>query len=205
MSRLCKLTRCMKRGAVQRETDLVRTILNLIWLVLSGFWLALAYAFAGLIMCVLVITIPFGVASFRLATYVLWPFGRTVIRRQDAGVTSLLGNLLWFLLAGAWIVIGTRDARAAPLLDHRRDPARVGQLQAGHGRYRALGQGDRPYERPSGVARHDLFLRPSLSHRLPRDRTRLAHRELAYSEVETLTATPANPSPGLGERRPATV
>jgi uncharacterized membrane protein YccF (DUF307 family) len=64
----------------------VRTILNLIWLVLSGFWLALAYAFAGVIMCVLIITIPFGVASFRLAAYVLWPFGRTVIRRPGANL-----------------------------------------------------------------------------------------------------------------------
>jgi uncharacterized membrane protein YccF (DUF307 family) len=83
----------------------VRTILNLIWLVLSGFWLALAYAFAGLIMCVLVITIPFGVASFRLAAYVLWPFGRTVIRRPGAGAASMVGNVLWFLLAGVWISI----------------------------------------------------------------------------------------------------
>ena len=87
------------------ETDPVRTILNLIWLVLSGFWLALAYAFAGVIMCVLVITIPFGVASFRLAAYVLWPFGRTVIRRPGAGAASMVGNVLWFLLGGVWIAI----------------------------------------------------------------------------------------------------
>jgi uncharacterized membrane protein YccF (DUF307 family) len=83
----------------------VRTILNLIWFVLSGFWLALAYAIAGVIMCVLVITIPFGVASFRLAAYVLWPFGRTVIRRPGAGAASMVGNVLWFLLAGVWIAI----------------------------------------------------------------------------------------------------
>ena len=87
------------------ETNPVRTILNLIWLVLSGFWLALAYAFAGLIMCVLIITIPFGVASFRLVAYVLWPFGRTVIRRPGAGAASTVGNVLWFLLAGVWIAI----------------------------------------------------------------------------------------------------
>ena len=83
----------------------MRTLLNLIWFVLSGFWLALAYAFAGVIMCVLVITIPFGVASFRLAAYVLWPFGRTVIRRPGAGTASMVGNVLWFLLAGVWISI----------------------------------------------------------------------------------------------------
>ena len=56
-------------------------------------------------MCVLVITIPFGVASFRLAAYVLWPFGRTVIRRPGAGAASMVGNALWFLLAGVWIAI----------------------------------------------------------------------------------------------------
>jgi uncharacterized membrane protein YccF (DUF307 family) len=56
-------------------------------------------------MCVLVITIPFGIASFRLAAYVLWPFGRTVIRRPGAGAASMVGNVLWFLLAGVWIAI----------------------------------------------------------------------------------------------------
>jgi len=56
-------------------------------------------------MCVLIITIPFGVASFRLAAYVLWPFGRTVIRRPGAGAASMVGNVLWFLLAGVWIAV----------------------------------------------------------------------------------------------------
>jgi uncharacterized membrane protein YccF (DUF307 family) len=96
----------------------VRTILNLIWLVLSGFWLALAYAFAGLIMCVLIITIPFGIASFRLAAYVLWLFGRTVIRRPGAGAASTVGNVLWFLLTGVWIAIAHVVLGFATLLDH---------------------------------------------------------------------------------------
>ncbi len=56
-------------------------------------------------MCVLIITIPFGIASFRLAAYVLWPFGRTVIRRPGAVAASMVGNVLWFLLAGVWIAI----------------------------------------------------------------------------------------------------
>jgi uncharacterized membrane protein YccF (DUF307 family) len=83
----------------------VRTILNLLWLVFSGLWLALGYAVAGVIMCVLIITIPFGIASFRLAAFVLWPFGRTVVRRPDAGTASTIGNLLWFVLFGLWIAI----------------------------------------------------------------------------------------------------
>jgi len=83
----------------------VRTLLNVLWLVLSGFWLALGYAVAGIIMCLLIITIPFGIASFRLAAYVLWPFGRSVVRRPDAGAASGVGNVLWFLLVGLWMAI----------------------------------------------------------------------------------------------------
>jgi uncharacterized membrane protein YccF (DUF307 family) len=83
----------------------VRTLLNIIWLVLSGFWLAVGYALAGVLMCLLIISIPFGVAAFRLAAYVLWPFGRTVVRRTDAGAASTVGNVLWFLLIGLWMAI----------------------------------------------------------------------------------------------------
>ena len=84
----------------------MRTILNVLWLVLSGFWLAIGYALAGIVMCILIITIPFGIASFRLAAYVLWPFGRTVVRRRDAGAASTVGNVIWFILAGLWLAIG---------------------------------------------------------------------------------------------------
>ena len=84
----------------------VRLLLNLIWLVLAGFWLAIGYALAGLLMFVLIITIPFGVAAFRLAGFVLWPFGRTIVAQEDAGTPSLIGNVLWFVLAGLWIAIG---------------------------------------------------------------------------------------------------
>ncbi len=56
----------------------VRFILNIIWLVLSGIWLAILYALAGILMCILIITIPFGIQAFKLASYSLWPFGRTV-------------------------------------------------------------------------------------------------------------------------------
>jgi uncharacterized membrane protein YccF (DUF307 family) len=81
-------------------------VLNVIWLVVSGFWLAVGYALAGVLMFVLIITIPFGIASFRLAGFVLWPFGRTVIRRTDAGAASTIGNVIWFVLAGLWIAVG---------------------------------------------------------------------------------------------------
>lgn len=84
----------------------MRTILNLIWLVLAGFWLAVGYAIAGVIACIFIITIPFGVASFRLAAYALWPFGRAVVPRTDRGAASVIGNVIWFVVAGWWLAIG---------------------------------------------------------------------------------------------------
>ncbi|MGY1595096.1 YccF domain-containing protein [Geodermatophilus sp. SYSU D00708] len=83
----------------------MRTLLNLVWLVFQGWILALAYALAGLIACLLVVTIPFGIAAFRLAGFVVWPFGRTTVRTPGAGVASALGNLVWFLVAGWWLAL----------------------------------------------------------------------------------------------------
>lgn len=85
---------------------MIRFIGNVLWLVLAGFWLAVGYALAGILMFILIITIPFGFASFRLAGYALWPFGRVVVRKPTAGVGSFLGNVLWFILAGLWLAIG---------------------------------------------------------------------------------------------------
>jgi uncharacterized membrane protein YccF (DUF307 family) len=84
----------------------MRVILNVIWLVLCGLWMALAYAVAGLVCFALIITIPFGIAAFRIAGYVLWPFGRTIAERREAGVASLIGNLLWIVLFGWWLALG---------------------------------------------------------------------------------------------------
>jgi uncharacterized membrane protein YccF (DUF307 family) len=84
----------------------VRLLLNLIWLVFGGLWLALGYAIVALVMCVLIITIPFGIAAARIALFCLWPFGRTLVRRPDAGAGSLIGNIIWFLLAGWWLALG---------------------------------------------------------------------------------------------------
>ncbi|MEV0680955.1 YccF domain-containing protein [Actinosynnema sp. NPDC050436] len=84
----------------------MRIILNVIWLVLSGFWLAIGYVVTGIICCVLIITIPWGLAAFRIANYALWPFGRTVVDRPGAGAPSLLGNVIWIVVAGIWLAIG---------------------------------------------------------------------------------------------------
>jgi uncharacterized membrane protein YccF (DUF307 family) len=77
-----------------------------IWFVFAGVWMAIGYAFAALIMFILIITIPFGVAALRIGIFALWPFGKTVVRRADAGAGSAIGNVLWFLLAGWWLIIG---------------------------------------------------------------------------------------------------
>ena len=84
----------------------MKTLLNIIWLVLSGVWLFVGYLFAALIMFVLIVTIPWGIASARIGVYALWPFGKTVITTPNSGVGSFLGNLVWVLLAGWWIAIG---------------------------------------------------------------------------------------------------
>jgi uncharacterized membrane protein YccF (DUF307 family) len=78
----------------------MRTLLNIIWLILSGLWLAIGYAVAGVVMCLLIITIPFGLQSFKLAGYSLWPFGRMVVKKPTAGAGSVLGNVLWLILCG---------------------------------------------------------------------------------------------------------
>ena len=84
----------------------MRVILNVLWLVLCGFWMAVGYVLAGIICCILVITIPFGIASFRIANYALWPFGRTIVRKPSAGAASTIGNVIWIVFAGIWLAIG---------------------------------------------------------------------------------------------------
>ena len=81
-------------------------LLNVIWVVFVGFWLCLEYLFVGVIALIPIITIPASFACFRIAGYVLWPFGRTVVRQPSAGVGSAAMNIVWFLIAGLWLAIG---------------------------------------------------------------------------------------------------
>lgn len=84
----------------------MRIILNIIWLVFGGLWLALGYFAAGIVCCILIVTIPFGIASFRVGVYALWPFGKTVMEKPTAGVASVIGNVVWVIVAGVWLAIG---------------------------------------------------------------------------------------------------
>ncbi|WP_068397790.1 YccF domain-containing protein [Kribbia dieselivorans] len=88
---------------------MLRAILNLIWLVTGGLWLALGYVLFGVIACILIITIPAGIASFRMARYAFWPFGSAVVAKPVGamgGAMSGLGNVIWFLVAGLWLALG---------------------------------------------------------------------------------------------------
>ncbi|MER7845884.1 YccF domain-containing protein [Kitasatospora sp. NPDC096077] len=84
----------------------INFVLNVIWLLFCGIWMAIGYAIAGIICCVLIVTIPFGIASFRIAGFILWPFGRTTVERPDAGAASCVGNVIWLIFAGWWLAIG---------------------------------------------------------------------------------------------------
>ncbi|MBS9373716.1 YccF domain-containing protein [Rhodococcus sp. B50] len=84
----------------------MRILLNIIWLIFGGLWLALGYFAAGLICCILIITIPFGIASFRIGVYALWPFGKTTVDKPTAGTASLIGNVIWIVVAGIWLALG---------------------------------------------------------------------------------------------------
>ena len=88
------------------RVDDMRTLLNIIWLLLSGFWLFCGYMLAGVLLCIPIITIPWAIASFRIGLYALWPFGRDVVARPNAGAFSVVGNIIWFVLAGWWLAIG---------------------------------------------------------------------------------------------------
>jgi uncharacterized membrane protein YccF (DUF307 family) len=86
----------------------MKTIGNIIWLVFAGIWLALGYAAFGLIMCITIIGIPFGVQAFKLAGFALWPFGKEIV--SDNGSNSFLEivfNIIWLVLFGWGIFLAS--------------------------------------------------------------------------------------------------
>jgi uncharacterized membrane protein YccF (DUF307 family) len=85
----------------------VKTLLNILWLVLAGFWLAAAYAIAAVLLAITIIGLPFAKQSLKLGRYALWPFGRALVQSSDRHKRlSVVGNVLWFVLAGWWIALG---------------------------------------------------------------------------------------------------
>jgi uncharacterized membrane protein YccF (DUF307 family) len=84
----------------------MRTVLDIIWLILAGVWLALGYLLAAVIMAITIIGLPFAKQALKLAAYALWPFGRTLIPSDTRKKSlSVVGNILWFVLVGWWLAL----------------------------------------------------------------------------------------------------
>ena len=94
--------------------SLLSLILNVLWVVTGGIWMALAWLLAALIMAITIIGLPWARAAYNIASYTFLPFGRVALRRdevagrEDLGTSPLgaLGNLIWLLLAGWWLALG---------------------------------------------------------------------------------------------------
>jgi uncharacterized membrane protein YccF (DUF307 family) len=84
----------------------MRLVLNILWFVLCGFWMAIGYVLAALLCFITIIGIPFGFAALRIALFALWPFGRTLVKKPGAGVASGIGNVIWLILCGWWLALG---------------------------------------------------------------------------------------------------
>jgi uncharacterized membrane protein YccF (DUF307 family) len=80
---------------------MLRIVLNVIWLIFAGLWATILWCLAGIVMCILIITIPFGIQAFKIASFTIWPFGRTLVKRAEAGAASAIGNVIWFCLLGS--------------------------------------------------------------------------------------------------------
>lgn len=85
----------------------MNTLGNIIWLLFGGFISALGYVIGGLALCLTIVGIPFGIQCFKLAGFVLWPFGRRAVNTSSAsGCISLFLNIIWILCGGLWLAIG---------------------------------------------------------------------------------------------------
>ena len=135
----------------------MRTLLNIIWVVLGGFWLFLGYVFFGLIACLFIVTIPAGIASFRIAAYVLWPFGREVVPAPGAGAMTGISNVIWFLVAGLWLAIGHVTTAAAQAITIVGIPLAVANIKLIPVTWFPLRQADRRVQlRPSRTTAHPV-------------------------------------------------
>jgi uncharacterized membrane protein YccF (DUF307 family) len=93
---------------------MLRFLLNVIWFVLGGFVMGLGWWLAGVLMAITIVGLPWATACFRIANFSFWPFGKEAVSRRDLtgqadlahGPLGLIGNLIWFLVAGWWLAIG---------------------------------------------------------------------------------------------------
>jgi len=93
----------------------MKTVGNIVWFLLAGLWQAIGFAFAGLVCCITIIGIPFGIQAFKLAGFAAWPFGRSVVRTEtDSEVLETVFNVIWLLLFG-WALFVAALASAVVL------------------------------------------------------------------------------------------
>lgn len=79
---------------------------NIIWLIFGGLYAALGYLSGGIVLCLTIVGIPFGLQCFKLAGLVLWPFGRQVVPAPGAGgCFTVLANIIWLLFGGLWTAV----------------------------------------------------------------------------------------------------
>lgn len=83
----------------------MKTIGNVLWFVLCGVWLGLAYLLAGVLSCLTLIGIPFGIQSFKMAGYVMWPFGRELQESAGNRFSKGVMNIIWIIIGGLWLAI----------------------------------------------------------------------------------------------------
>jgi uncharacterized membrane protein YccF (DUF307 family) len=83
----------------------MKTIANVLWFVLSGLWLGLGYLVAGVLACLTIIGIPFGIQAFKLTRYVMWPFGRELVEQPGHRFSKGVMNVSWILVGGLWLAI----------------------------------------------------------------------------------------------------
>ena len=96
---------------------MLNTILNIIWLIMGGFFAGLGWYLGGVLMAISIIGLPWARACFNIGRMVLWPFGYEVREREveDLGTGTLgaIGNVFWFVFSGLWLAIGHLTAALA--------------------------------------------------------------------------------------------
>ena len=92
----------------------VSLLLNILWIIFGGLWMAAGWVIAAIIMAITIVGLPWARAAFNIAAYTLLPFGQRAVRRDSltgqsdlgTGPLGLIGNLIWLVLAGWWLALG---------------------------------------------------------------------------------------------------
>jgi uncharacterized membrane protein YccF (DUF307 family) len=81
-------------------------LLNIVWLILGGFVVIIAYLLGGILLCLTIIGIPFGIQCFKLAGLALWPFGREIREKEPpSGALAVIMNVIWIILPGLELAV----------------------------------------------------------------------------------------------------